>query len=272
MKPVWLLDVDGVLNAISKRPPRSVWPAEEWIQFDATNRYDGVIWPLLVAQPVVDFIRRTHQQQRAEIRWHTTWQEQARDIGAQLDLPEFPVQHAPEYATSHTDVDSWWKLPAAERVITDEGRALLWTDDDARFELAQPGARRVLVTGTTEIISPPPTCGLTPKLLRRIDAFLDLWRSPVNETQPAAGPIRPGQVWADNDWRSEGRTVRVDRVDSRYAYCTILTNTTRSQKILDACHLRQAVDRRGAQARILLSRMRPTSTGYRLVSQPKKES
>ncbi len=79
--------------------------------------------------------------------------------------------------------------------------------------------------------------------------------------------VKPGQVWADNDWRSEGRTVRVDRVDSRYAYCTVLTNTNNAQRMLDGKLNGWAVDRRGKETRILRERMRPTSTGYRLVSE-----
>ncbi|MFF2566747.1 hypothetical protein [Streptomyces sp. NPDC058084] len=63
---------------------------------------------------------------------------------------------------------------------------------------------------------------------------------------------RPGQVWADNDRRSAGRTVRVDEVDTRYAYCTVLTAATPG-------------GRTGQRTRIALERMRPTSTGYRLL-------
>ncbi|WP_435059419.1 hypothetical protein [Streptomyces sp. bgisy060] len=68
-------------------------------------------------------------------------------------------------------------------------------------------------------------------------------------TQP---DVRVGQVWADNDKRSEGRTVRVDEINVRYAYCTVLTPPTPG-------------GRTGQRTRIALERMRPTSTGYRLL-------
>ncbi|MER6010207.1 hypothetical protein [Streptomyces bluensis] len=64
--------------------------------------------------------------------------------------------------------------------------------------------------------------------------------------------VQVGQVWADNDERSAGRTVRVDEVDSRYAYCTVLTSAAPG-------------GRTGQRTRIALERMRPTSTGYRLL-------
>ncbi|MDH2389353.1 hypothetical protein QCN29_11225 [Streptomyces sp. HNM0663] len=68
-------------------------------------------------------------------------------------------------------------------------------------------------------------------------------------TQP---DVRAGQVWADNDKRSKGRPVRVDEVDVRYAYCAVLTSATPG-------------GRTGQRTRIALERMRPTSTGYRLL-------
>jgi hypothetical protein len=76
--------------------------------------------------------------------------------------------------------------------------------------------------------------------------------------------VRPGQVWADNDARCEGRTVRVDSVDDTYAYCTVLTNIAWVQRRIDAGHTDHA-DKRNATARLMLRRMRPTSSGYRLV-------
>lgn len=78
--------------------------------------------------------------------------------------------------------------------------------------------------------------------------------------------VRPGQVWADNDARNEGRTLRVDKLGHRwhtlggvygavqYAICTVLTPPDSYPQ-----------GRVGKQVTIRVSRMRPTSTGYRLV-------
>lgn len=66
--------------------------------------------------------------------------------------------------------------------------------------------------------------------------------------------VRPGQIWADNDPRSEGRTIRIEFVGSESAACRILANPT-------AAH----ADRRGKITRIRLDRFRPTSNGYRLL-------
>jgi hypothetical protein len=66
--------------------------------------------------------------------------------------------------------------------------------------------------------------------------------------------VRPGQTWADNDRRAAGRTVRVERVDDWYAHVVVVTNAAGA-----------AQSTSGREHRILLSRMRPTSSGYRLI-------
>ena len=68
--------------------------------------------------------------------------------------------------------------------------------------------------------------------------------------------VRPGQVWADNDHRVEGRTLRVDKIDGDHAICTVVTGPN------PAASTDRSV---GKQRRILLRRFTPTSTGYRLV-------
>lgn len=180
--PVWLLDVDGVLNAVAGMPDDTVWPAATWVRTSATA--EDSTWPLLAARPVIDFIRGIHVSGRAEIRWHSTWRHFARsEVGPALDLPDFPVAVAPEFDSPLATAGSgraavtgkyWWKLPAAERVLRDEGRRLLWTDDDLRWMGSGPDGLGPVVDGATGtlLIAPPDSTGLTPTHLHLIDAFL----------------------------------------------------------------------------------------------------
>lgn len=82
--------------------------------------------------------------------------------------------------------------------------------------------------------------------------------------------VKPGQVWADNDKRMVGRTLRVDAITSSvfttgdgleadvpYAVCTVLTNRDGHR------------GKPGRQVAIRLARFRPTANGYRLVSEAK---
>ncbi|WP_123661636.1 hypothetical protein [Actinocorallia herbida] len=64
-------------------------------------------------------------------------------------------------------------------------------------------------------------------------------------------------MWADNDPRSVGRTLRIERVEGERAVCSILTNADGSPS-----------DRRGTTTRIGLRRFVPTSTGYRFLHEP----
>lgn len=180
LPPVWLLDIDGVINAVSRKPDRGVWPKDRWIQ--GTAHGSGTDWPIHAAGPVVDFIRETHGSGRAEVRWHTTWQHEAANVAKLLGLPDFEVQACPEYAVAHQAVAGaeplpvrgvWWKLPAAERVVGEEGRALVWTDDDANRELrGRSGKENLSRLAPTLIVCPRTHIGLTRKHLRMIDGFL----------------------------------------------------------------------------------------------------
>ncbi|WP_191842044.1 hypothetical protein [Catellatospora chokoriensis] len=177
--PVWLLDIDGVINAVTDLPDRRVWPDQEWVRTSAPSKHD-LEWPILAATPVLDFLRRVHEQGRAEIWWHSTWQHHSVNVGTALGLPVWPVRECPEFGSQDTALatplartkQTWWKLPAALRVL-DEGRPLLWTDDDVRHQLraadTRPWGDRALV------LAPPVEVGLTPRQLRRIDRWLTRW-------------------------------------------------------------------------------------------------
>ena len=49
---------------------------------------------------VVDFLIGVHEQDRAEIRWHTTWQHDAQNLANLVGLPTFPIAEAPEAPVS----------------------------------------------------------------------------------------------------------------------------------------------------------------------------
>lgn len=168
--PVWLLDIDGVVNALARGPVRDSFPAEDWTQHvveaDIPNM-GRMVLPIYVAQPVLDFVRHVYDDGLAEVRWHSTWRTAAMtDLGPILRLPPIPISIAPEWTTRPA---GWWKLPAAQRVVT-SGRPLVWTDDDiVNFpdevgELGE-GADRLL-------ISPDPDTGLNADDLARIEKFL----------------------------------------------------------------------------------------------------
>lgn len=72
--------------------------------------------------------------------------------------------------------------------------------------------------------------------------------------------VKPGQIWADNDPRSVGRTLRVVSIGKHSARCVVLT---------------AAVDGPpstvGKTRMIVLDRFRPVSNGYRLIKDVPRE-
>lgn len=169
--PVWLLDIDGVINAFTT--PAYVWPADQWVR---TEAHDGNrMWEQRAARPVLDFIRTVHEGHFAEIRWHTTWQHHAHNVAAVLGLPTFPVQDAPEFA-GYLDGTAvgWWKVPAVRRVLAEERRPVVWTDDEMNHYLTRRQWDQLATAGVLHAIAPHDQTGLTPKHLRRIADWLGM--------------------------------------------------------------------------------------------------
>lgn len=173
LPPVWLLDIDGVINATASKGDPTVWPRDTWRA--EKLEAGGMRLPILVAQPVLDFITEVHERGLAEIRWHTTWQELAPTVFAPtFDLPVFPVQASPEYGDgwSESHPGAWWKLPAAGRVVNVEGRRLVWTDDELTLFGSVPH-----IHGISEhalLVAPRQLLGLTGKNLKAIRGFLGM--------------------------------------------------------------------------------------------------
>ena len=130
MTPIWLLDVDGVLNARPGGTGKG-WPSDVFVKTKQRDDSNGRLWSIHAARPVLDFIRGVHEEGLVEIRWHTTWQAGANKIGKALNLPKFPIVEAPEFNgwRLHDHQGGWWKVPASMRTL-DEGRPVIWTDDD----------------------------------------------------------------------------------------------------------------------------------------------
>lgn len=171
--PVWLLDIDGVVNALARGPVHGSWPASQWSQHVVRADIPGsgrMVLPIFVAQPVLDFVMRVQAVGAAEVVWHSTWREAAvTDLSPVIGLPTIPVSVAPEWTARPRDV--WWKLPAAQRVVA-SGRRLVWTDDDIAVVPDQVAA--LAARDDTLLISPDPQTGLTADHLAAIADFLDL--------------------------------------------------------------------------------------------------
>ena len=189
MRPLLLLDVDGVLNAVTAAPDPAVWP--DWAQGTASAA--GRTWPIHWSPSVVAAVLRWREA--ADVQWLTTWGHEANaGLRELLGLPELPV------AGTHADADfppdpgepdpllpgalagvtpaapdeltgRWWKFDLVRRLVrSDPSRTLVWVDDD----LAGQAEVRAWMERESRslLVVPSPRTGLSPDDLAAVDAFL----------------------------------------------------------------------------------------------------
>ncbi len=161
---MWLLDVDGVLNAA-----RPGWgeAADQGPAF-----VGGIAYTLRWAPPLIQRIGSVLRSGAVEGRWATTWVDNIMQVERLLRLP--PMQTAfrdlecPEDARRTSEL----KLCAAFNVVEHERRPLIWTDDDA-IPLGGPDRERLLAAGVPVLLLAPGSAhGLQPEDLADIDDFL----------------------------------------------------------------------------------------------------
>lgn len=160
LPPVWLLDVDGVINA---RRPGWGGPPRKRGCWSASDAYEYTIcW----APPLIDRIRDLHETGIVEVRWCTTWCCNADALERLWALPPLPRAFT---APVKGDEASAAKLAAVRRVLA-EGRRLVWTDDT---EVPTSGDLHdeLIADGRALLIRPKGATGLQPEHLDAIERF-----------------------------------------------------------------------------------------------------
>lgn len=161
--PVWLLDVDGVLNAA-----RPGWggPPRRGTASDGHASY-----PMRWAPPLTERLTALHRAGVVEFRWATTWVDEIAQVADLLRLPTWPVAFS-GLSTGVTRPVPEIKAEAALAVVEQEHRPLLWTDDDA---IPADGTviDRLNVAGLPVLlVAPDARTGLQPEHLEAIEAFI----------------------------------------------------------------------------------------------------
>jgi hypothetical protein len=157
--PVWLLDIDGVINANRPGwggPPRRVTCAGFTIRW---------------APALVQRIKDVRAAGLADIRWSSTWCAAPADLGELAGRLGLFLDSA---LTGPAPGRTWAAAKADAAVaVLDAGRRLIWTDDeevgtalDHRPELAAAAG-----DGRALLIAPRANRGLQPADLDAIEAF-----------------------------------------------------------------------------------------------------
>jgi Swiss Army Knife RNA repair-like protein len=147
---VWLLDVDGVLNASKagwSAAPRSGWAYAE----------SGVSWRMRWAPQLMARVRQVHQNPRVMIVWATSWCGMTDQLETLFNLPQLTSA----WSSRMYNID---KQSAALDVL-EAGFKLIWTDDEAIPADWDSDESKLL-------IRPRSNRGLRPEHLDLIDKFV----------------------------------------------------------------------------------------------------
>ena len=157
--PIWFLDIDGVVNALAR-------PAPIGYQITTANTM-GRGWRIAYSREVIDFINRVNREGLAEVRWLTTWQQDAhRELAPVVGLDAFPAYDDPEDVESPM---SWWKGQIVTDELLDNGRPFVWTDDDIEDDDVEIFGEESV---PSLLIAPTPSTGLVAGNLTSIERFL----------------------------------------------------------------------------------------------------
>ena len=176
--PIWLLDFDGVINAISSRGGRMFWDTWNTARIPHPDDPESslpLLWSPDVVQVVADAV-----DAGVDVRWLTTWREHTRILpevipGLPVHLPwmdEDTLLAAGGKLDPMNQLGQRWKFDVASNLVPD-GVPLLWTDDHLDYILA--GSNRRWVTsrpGGTTLITPREQHGLYRKHVRAIREWI----------------------------------------------------------------------------------------------------
>lgn len=169
LRPVWLLDVDGVLNASA--------PGWSGAPVTRTAYAGAAAFRLCFAPALMRRIRAVYERGGVEVRWATTWVDHIDQVIRVMHLPgwacafKFGIDGA-DADTSKHDADAA-KYAAALHVVETECRPLIWTDDEAIPAEGSNAYRRLRLAGPRVLlIRPRSSRGLQPEHLDQIHRFL----------------------------------------------------------------------------------------------------
>ncbi|WP_433795816.1 HAD domain-containing protein [Actinoplanes sp. CA-252034] len=162
MKPVWLLDVDGVINAF-----RAGWWHSRPHLVQVWSRADAYDYRIRYEPRLVSAVRAVHDEGLAEVVWCTTWCSDADAIEEAFGLPVLPRAFTEPVKGMEACAA---KIDAARRVV-EAGRPLVWTDDVEVGHHADECAAWA-ADGRALTIAPDESRGLRPGHVRRIRAYL----------------------------------------------------------------------------------------------------
>jgi len=164
-----LLDVDGVLNAVTDAPgPHwDTWRGERVrLTPSPLSRGFMIRW----APAVCEFLTAMHDD-GAEILWLTTWERSAFEmLGPALGLPTWRLAGQRNHMAEEDG--EWWKLPIARALWEWDHKPFVWIDDDLGYAPEAHAWLQTLPEGSSLAIAPNWAKGITPDHIAQIRNFV----------------------------------------------------------------------------------------------------
>lgn len=160
MKTVWLLDVDGVVNA--SRPGWGGAPTRRHVWSTMDQRE----YPIRFAPPLLVRIRKLIRAGLVEVRWCSTWCGDTAGLEAAFALDPLPSAFTFEHKWQVREL----KMQAAEDVLA-AGDRLVWTDDQEVPSFG-PIYDAMTADGKGLLIRPAGARGLQPGHIEQIERFV----------------------------------------------------------------------------------------------------
>lgn len=158
-RPVWLLDVDGVINVA-----RPGWSRAPY----CGNAYsEGYHYRMRWSPALIKRIRALHDSGTVDIRWCSTWCSESDQLERLFGLPRFDRC----WDRALTGVEAAAPKLAAARAVLDRGLHLVWTDD-VEVPTSGPVHEEMTGDGRALLIAPSPRRGLQPEDMDAIEEFV----------------------------------------------------------------------------------------------------
>lgn len=161
------LDVDGVLNALSKTTP-GAWSPESW----NAKKIRGYV--IRWSSELVHILNTINERDDVEFIWLTTWGSWAKDhISPGIGINGTQWRHLTDGvqdSSIHGFSRVWWKLIALQEDVEDFDGNILWIDDDFSF---YPDAVEWAVSKGINVIEPHWSTGLSEDHVELIHMLLD---------------------------------------------------------------------------------------------------
>lgn len=165
MKPLVLIDFDGVINAVAQQHWQKAWKDMNEISY--IDRL-GYKIPVNFSPTLVEFFNILSNV--ADIEWLTTWKRETERLPTQLGINTFPwhdeIRKGPPWGAE------WWKFDVVQKIAAENpGRRVLWIDDEIP-SLDWKDEQVFIQKHNWDIIVPREDTGLTPAHCESIIEFV----------------------------------------------------------------------------------------------------